>query len=503
VETPVLVVGAGPTGLLLAAELRRRGVECTLIDSHDQPLHWDRATIVHARSLELFASLGLADRFLEAGVHQWGIRIFAGGELLGEMDLGESGSRYGFNLDVSEEVTESIIAEHLTAHGGEVSRGHELVALEQRDDHVLATVEHGGGSEQVRAGWVVGCGGLHSPARELSGIPFEGHDIADPWAVFDVTLAGWASDHDVNFGFFDDPPVILTPLPGKRWRTYLRPSSPDSDLVAEAAAVIARYDPGAELLDVANPKRFACHSKVAARYRQGRVLLAGDAAHVCTPGQGHGMNTGVQDSFNLAWKLALVAKGEADEALLDSYELERRPVAEAIVASGDAMEEMMAAGGDQASRAGRDRSLREAFADRESNHHEVVAEVELDVDYAGSPIVSGESAVLAAGARIPAALQELLTVPGHSLVVAVTDRESREAGAELLQSGIEDGVAELFDDSRVLGLNPELAAALGVEGLAMLAIRPDHYLGLRHDAADATAVREYVELVRSGGRRRA
>ena len=173
-------VGAGPTGLLLAAELRRRGVECTLIDVHDQPLHWDRATIVHPRSLELFASLGLADRFLAAGVHQWEIRIFAGGEQLGELDLGASGSRYGFNLNVSEEVTESIIAEHLAAHGGEVSRGHKLVALEQHEDHVLATVEHDGGSEQVLAGWVVGCGGLHSPARELSGIPFEGHDIADP-----------------------------------------------------------------------------------------------------------------------------------------------------------------------------------------------------------------------------------------------------------------------------------------------------------------------------------
>ena len=156
---------------------------------------------------------------------------------------------------------------------------------------MLATVEHDGGTEEVRAGWVVGCGGLRSPARELTGIRFEGHDIPDPWAVFDVTLEGWASDLDVNFAFFDQPPVILSPLPDARWRAYLRPSSPDSDLVAEAAAVIGLYDPGAELVDVANPRRFDCHTKVAARYRDGRVLLAGDAAHVCTPGQGHGMNT--------------------------------------------------------------------------------------------------------------------------------------------------------------------------------------------------------------------
>lgn len=498
VETPVLIVGAGPTGLLLAAELRRRGVECTLIDVHAEPLHWDRATVVHPRSLELLAGLGLADRFLEAGVHQWGIRVFAGGELLGELELGGSGSRYGFNLNVSEEVTESILAEHLAAQGGEVSRGHKLVGLEQRGDQVLATVEHEGGSELVRADWVVGCGGLHSPVRELSGISFEGHDIADPWAVFDLTLGGWGSALDVNFGFFDDPPVILTPLPGERWRAYLRPSSPDSDLVAEAAAVIGRYDPGAELLDVANPKRFACHSKVAAHYRQGRVLLAGDAAHVCTPAQGHGMNSGIQDSFNLAWKLAHVVRGEADAALLDSFELERRPVAAAIVASGDAAEALQAIA-PGAGRELRDRELREAFADPESSHHEVVAETELDIDYAGSPIVSGTSAVLAAGARIPAALQELLTVPGHNLVVAVTDRESHEAAEELLRAGIEEEVAAFFDDSAVLDVDAELAAELGVERLAVLAIRPDQYLGLRHDAADPARVRDYVEQVRSGG----
>lgn len=499
-ETQVLIVGAGPTGLLLAAELRRRGVDCTLVDARGEPQRWDRATIVHPRTVELLASLGIADRLLEIGVHQWGIRIYSGGERLGELDLAGSGSRFGFNLNVSEEVTERVLTEYLEEQGGTVRRGHELVALEQRGERALATVAHDGGSEEVSAAWVVGCGGLHSPVRELTGIPFEGHDIPRPWAVFDVTLGGWASDLDVNFGFFDQPPVILTPLPGKRWRAYLRPTAPDSDLVAEAAAVIGRYDPGAELLEIEHPRRFHCHTKVAGRYRDGRVLLAGDAAHVCTPGQGHGMNTGIQDSFNLAWKLAQVVRGEASEALLDSYEAERRPVAQAITASGDAMEEMLMAGDDPTARAARDEELRQAFADHGSNHEAVVAEVELDVDYAGSPIVAdGPSATgpLAAGARLPAELQPRLGAEHALLVLARADSaaDGREQEARLEAAG--DG---FFAATVRVGLEADVADRLGVAAPTVLAVRPDQYLGLRDDGADPARVRNYVDRVRAGGR---
>ncbi len=502
----MLVVGAGPTGLLLAAELRRRGVECMLVDAREEPNQWDRATIVHPRSVEHFATLGFADRFLEAGVHQWGIRIFSGGEQLAEMDLATSGSRYGFSVNVSEEVTERILTDHLAEQGGEVLRGRTMVGLAEDEDGVTATLARDGGEEEVRAAWVVGCGGLHSPVRELTGIPFEGHDIADPWAVFDLTLAGWASDLDVNFGFLDQPPVILTPLPGERWRAYLRPTGPDSDLVAEAAAVIGRYDPRAEIVDVANPGRFRCHSKVAARYREGRALLAGDAAHVCTPAQGHGMNTGLQDSINLAWKLALVVTGAAEEALLDSYEAERRPVAEAILASGDAFESMQAVSGAE-QRAARDRALRESFADPETVHHEVVAEVELDIDYAGSPIVvagggRGEDGELAAGARLPAELQDLLT-PGHTLLVPVVGVEASDAGGVLLGERLSVEVLDFFADAMLVsGLGPEPAARLGLDGLTVIAVRPDGHIGLRHDGVDgaAEAVAGYVELVRAGRR---
>ena len=129
---PVLVVGAGPTGLLLAAELQRRGVPCHLIDARPGPLHWDRATVVHPRSLEIFESLGLVGKFLDAGRKQRVVKIHSGGKVLGTMDLSTCGSSYGFNLGVSEEVTESILTDYLHQQGGEVNHSSRLVGLTPR-----------------------------------------------------------------------------------------------------------------------------------------------------------------------------------------------------------------------------------------------------------------------------------------------------------------------------------------------------------------------------------
>ena len=179
------------------------------------------------------------------------------------------------------------------------------------DDAVTATLETDGNQREVVVQWVVGCDGLHSAVREAAGIDFPGTAIDRQWAVFDATVEGWQADYDFVAVHLDVPPVILTPLPGRRWRAYVRPSSETSDLVAEASEVIGRYQPDATFVDVENPIRFWCHSRIAERYRAGRILLAGDAAHACTPAEGHGMNTGIQDAFNLGWKLALVCRGEA------------------------------------------------------------------------------------------------------------------------------------------------------------------------------------------------
>ncbi len=484
--TPVLVVGAGPTGLLLAAELARRDVGCLLIDALDAPRGWDRATVVHERSLQIFEALGIADGFLDAGVRTRASRIFSDGELLGEVDLGLTGSRYGFQLGMSEEVTESLLTEHLVAHGGAVNRSTVLVGLAPGEDGVTATLERDGERRDVVVGWVVGCDGMHSAVREAAGIAFPGADIDARWGVFDATVDGWSDDHDVVFAHLDRPPVILTPLPDRRWRVYLRPTSETSDLVAEAGEVLRRHLPGVGFTAVENPTRFRCHSRVAARYRSGRILLAGDAAHACTPAEGHGMNTGLQDAFNLGWKLAMVCRGEAGEGLLDTYESERRPVAELVVSSG-AEAEIAHAMTDAGERAARDADLRRMLADPDVVHHEAAAASELDRSYPRSRAVAGDdNALLDPGVLLPDTpqrLHELTHRPGHTLLVL--------GGPQADPARVDALVTEL--DAVGGTMDATLAAQLGVVDVTILAVRPDRYVGLRDDRGDPRVVAHYLD----------
>jgi 2-polyprenyl-6-methoxyphenol hydroxylase-like FAD-dependent oxidoreductase len=551
-ECDVLVVGAGPTGLTLAAELRRRGVDCLLIDTLAEPQQWDRATVVHPRTLEVFEALGFVDRVLAAGVPQRGARLHSAGEVVVELDFSLSGGPYPYNVGLSEEATERFLTEYLEAAGGSVERSTRLLAMTQDPGGVTATVARAGRTEEVRAAWIVGCGGYHSPVRDAVGIPFEGHDIADPWAVFDVTLGGREEDFEMTLVYLEEPMVILTPLPGRRFRVYTRPRGEDADFVADAAAVLAGYEPGTELVDVENPTRFFCHAKVAARYREGRALLAGDAAHVCSPDQGHGMNSGIQDAVNLAWKLALVSAGDADPALLDSYEGERRPVALEVVAAGEAMEAMGRVDGAEG-RAARDAEVRAALSDPETAHSEAVAEAELNISYRDSPVVAGRQEAgeggsltnssaggesgedpsltnrvevrsgsspdsLAAGDRLPdlgpatggpgapeVRLHQLAQRPGHTLLlVAVGDggEELAHLFAQLealvARSPIFDAAFALAtdrDQAPVGTIHLDAALALGVKSLAVLAIRPDRHIGLIAEPATLAAVERYEALV--------
>ncbi len=512
----VLIVGAGPTGLLLAAELERRQVSCLVIDELDAPRGWDRATVVHERSLEIFEALGIVEPLISQGVKTRGGRFHSDGAFLGELKLDRTASRYGYQLGVSEEVTEAVLTRFLERQGGRIMRSTRLVGLQHDADRAVATLERTGERGSVVADWVVGCDGFRSTVREAAGIDYPGTDIEAPWAVFDATLRGWNSDYDMVSVHLDQPPVILTPLPARRWRVYLRPTSDTRNLVEEAGEVLRRYVPDLSFTDVENPGRFRCHSRVATQYRAGRVLLAGDAAHACTPAEGHGMNTGLQDAFNLGWKLALVGHGQAGDGLLDTYEAERRPVAELVVASGADAESAQSLT-DPAARAARDAKIRHVVSDPDLAHHEAAADSEIDRQYPRSRAVAGDdSPGLRPGVLLPdtepvqpiddkpQSLHELTRHLNHTLLV-LGGAQADPARVAALVTDFRSRLWTLVD--AVIGLStrpvgqpvgrlPEsVATQLDIADVTVFAVRPDRYIGLRDDSGNGGQVASYLNAL--------
>jgi len=520
-DTSVLIVGAGPTGLLLACALRRRGVDCVIVDAYDEPLGWDRATVIHPRSLQIFETLGVVDQFTAAGVHIQGCRVNADGTVLGQKDYALNRTRFPFDLGLSEETTERILTGYLDGADGEIVRGTRLVRLDQRADRVVATLETHGERRDLTAAWVVGCDGYRSTVRDAAGIAYEGHVADEPWAVFDAGLDGWNAEWDLVHAYFDDPLVILTPLPGERFRVYSRPQSRETDLEGDARAVLERYSPGVTFAEVQNPMRFLCHSRVAGAFRSGRVLLAGDAAHACSPTEGHGMNTGLQDAHNLGWKLAHICRGEAGEVLLDSYDAERRPVAERIVETGAAADAAQARL-DQLERAARNARVTATFSDPDAVQLELASGAEVDRYYDQSSVVSGapQSDVLgpAAGRLLPlttparaadgqeGALHDFARRLGHTVLVlggpgtpagavaGVLDRIATVAENPFVEAAYGFVVGD-SDDPRVGTMPAETAGELGVTDLTVLAIRPDRFIGMRRDGSDVDGAEDLADYL--------
>ncbi|HEX4749233.1 MAG TPA: FAD-dependent monooxygenase [Bryobacteraceae bacterium] len=338
-EDDVLIVGAGPTGLTLAIELKRFGVPFRLIDKAEHAAKWSQALVVQARTLEQLERYGLANRFVNAGRKLQRARFFSEGKEIVSIPLDKIRSLYPYVLFLPQSDTERMLIEHLRELGGEIERGAELMWLRDRGDTYTYGVQHRDGiSETASARWIAGCDGAHSKVREEMHVPFGGEQVDMQFYLGDLQLEG---------------PDKL----GDELRVYLR----GGDVVFlgrlsdhESRVIVALHekqngdDENKELTldDFQGPidragirlrvtssswmTPFNVNDRQAAHIRINRAFLAGDASHIHSPVGGQGMNTGMQDVANLAWKLAAVQQG-ANSSLLDSYERERGEVGEALL----------------------------------------------------------------------------------------------------------------------------------------------------------------------------
>jgi 2-polyprenyl-6-methoxyphenol hydroxylase-like FAD-dependent oxidoreductase len=344
-DTDVLVVGAGPTGLMLANQLVRRGIRTLIIDRHEGPSRETRALGVQARTLEIYSHLGIVDRALELGKVGTGGNIWSGGQRRARVGLGDAGDQvtpYPYILILGQDDNERIMGDNLRALGCSIRWNSELLSLTQHHDSVTAVVKTPDGSQRnLAAAWVAGCDGARSIVREASGIEFSGAAYEHVFFVADTEATGTMVPGELNVYLFKNGFHLLFPMRGKdHWRIVgiLPPALRDRpDLKFDAVIPSLRGEAG-ENLSIKSCSWFSTyriHHRRAKRFRDLRCFLLGDAAHIHSPVGAQGMNTGLQDAYNLAWKLALVVQNRAKPALLDSYEQERIPVAQALLSGTD------------------------------------------------------------------------------------------------------------------------------------------------------------------------
>ncbi|MFF2077194.1 FAD-dependent monooxygenase [Kitasatospora sp. NPDC058162] len=509
--TDVLIVGAGPVGLTLAIGLARAGVDCRIIEREDGfRTAGVRGKGVNPRTLEVFDDLGVVGQILDRGALNLRIRTYEGARLVQEVDPGATrpptpDRPYAGMLLIAQHQTEAVLRDRLAEFGGKVETGTELTDFTQDADGVLATLRQGGRTTQLRARHLIGCDGGRSTVRKLTGIPFLGETWEEErFIMASMDLDGLDPDHlhIWNHPKFGGGAMALVPMrQDGKWAVHAA-VEPDEHgelpaptletfrrLFAERAGV-----PGVRMHEPIWSTVWRPTVRLVERYRDGRVLLAGDAAHCQSAAGGQGMNTGIQDAHNLAWKLAAVLRG-APEALLDSYQEERLPIARASLAATSAHHKA-AFSGDGAT------VLTDQFRTLAVQGTDLTG---LSIGYRGGPIGRDldDATGIRAGDRAPDApcatadgtpvrLFDLFRGP-HSTLLAFGDHP---AGGPSGLEGRQDlqGLADLpgLRVAAVRDPDGHAARAYGLRGDAVVLVRPDGYVSLTGATVDRATLAEHL-----------
>ncbi len=490
----VLIVGAGPTGLALALWLTRANIPLRIIDKDDGPGETSRAMGVHARTLEFYGQLGLADEVVRQGIEVGQVSIRKAGRLEGRAAFGHFGeglSPFPFMLSFPQDEHERVLIAQLEQAGVMVERRTELLGFEQREDRVLATLNQDGETETTETSFLCGCDGARSTTRETLKAGFPGGTYSQRFFVADAQVKGEAFDGGVDICMTGQDFCIVLPLrrTGAARLIGIVPERHGSEIAfADVAPSVAR-NTGLEVLGVNWFSTYRVHHRVASRFRENRVFLLGDAAHVHSPVGGQGMNTGIGDAINLAWKLAAVLQRRADEAILDSYEPERIAFARKLVHSTDRMFQFVTARsffGEAWRSLVMGRIVPLLFRLKSVPRFAFRAMSQIEIRYRASPLSSGSAGRVHGGDRLPWVKLETGDnfAPLKSLDWQIHVYGS--AGNALKDAARRRGLAlQVFP----WGRNTEAAGLLRD---ALYLVRPDGYVGLADPKADPATLERYL-----------
>ena len=334
----VLIVGAGPVGLFLATECARRGLAYRIVETNATQSTHSKALALFPRTLEVFDMAGVVQPFLQAANRVNALGIFSHEHEQGHIDFHPAGTPYSFVGMVPQDETERLLLEQLRGRGGAAEYESTFLSLQQDESGVRAVVQHNGEAETIDASYVVGCDGAHSAVRLALGVGFEGGDYADTYVLADAITNGALPANELHLCANRQGPLALFPISATRWRIIATTAATEGDepsLDFVNAIVAERGPQGFEAQSLLWSGYFRIHHRCVSQMSAGRVFIAGDAAHIHSPFGGQGMNTGLQDAWNLAWKLDLAVRGLATDALLASYMLERRAIVMDVIKTTD------------------------------------------------------------------------------------------------------------------------------------------------------------------------
>jgi 6-methylpretetramide 4-monooxygenase / 4-hydroxy-6-methylpretetramide 12a-monooxygenase len=480
----VLIIGAGPSGLFAAAELVRHGVEARLVEQEARPHHEARATAIQPGTLEILDSVGLLPPFLEAAEHVRRVRVY-GPDMseLGGLDFEDIDCRCEFQCSLPQYETQRILETHLSSLGGVVERGVGATKVDTDADGVLVELVHAdGGVETVRPGIVIGADGARSVTRHSMSDPLGGTTYQGHFLVADIAMRAPVPRDQGSFFCGPDGMMLLAPLPGGRWLTFQDleegvQALSDEDVIARTEV---RLGGRGRPTDVSWSSPFRMHRRIVSRLADGRRFLIGDAAHLSSPFGGEGLNSGLHDGYDLAWKLALVLRGDAPRTLLDDYAVERAIADRHVLDVSDDVHSGIIGIAD-AAREGRE--VPAAAADPATTALLRNSRVMIDFDYAGSPLVAGyagggsDAAEPHPGQRYP----DWTRFGGTAHHVLVFGPVADAASLARLDRRW----SKLARISRDPGVDPVRA---GVPTGGVVLIRPDGHIGFRSPSADAGAL---------------